>query len=78
LVVSEHFELRPRQYSIKIECKEKGGIQPSIKVYSDKADPEGLAMILSERTIKQLKCTGFRIATNVEKPDLSYVNSSQE
>jgi hypothetical protein len=57
--------IRPWQFSVKLECNAKGWIQPSIHVYSDKADAEELAVILLERTVKQLKLSKVKVATSI-------------
>lgn len=69
-------ELRPWQYGVKIECNAKGFIQPSIHVYSDKCDCEQLAVILLERTVKELKRSGFKVATSL--PELSITENSKK
>lgn len=57
--------LRPWQFGVRIETNAKGWLQPSIHVYSDKCDCEELAVILLERTVKQLKRSGFKVATSL-------------
>src|ERR1041385_7891 len=65
----ENFEVRPWQYSVKLEVNAKGWVQPSVHVYSDKADCHEMAVILLERTVKQLRLSGFKVATDIRNGD---------
>jgi hypothetical protein len=69
MVEQDHSEIRqPWQFSTKLEVNAKGFVQPSVHVYSDKADCHEMAVILLERTVKQLRLSGFKVATDMGEP----------
>ena len=61
-------ELRPWQYSVKLEVNARGFVQPSVHVYSDEDRDLWLkAKQLLDQVVDELKGSNYKVATDIKE-----------